>query len=67
MYVSPNCKTKKELKDRVASGARVEIFSPGPFPAPREGTATVEGPHYPAPHKWAARVEIKDGLVTRVL
>lgn len=47
MYVRPNFKTKKTLKDAVAKGDKVEVFSPGPFPAPTDGTVTVEGPHYP--------------------
>ena len=42
------------------------IFSPGPFPAPTNGTAYVEGPHYPEPHKWYAKVEVKDGVIVKV-
>lgn len=67
MYVRPNCKTKKELRERVARGEAVEVFSPGPFPAPTDGTATIEGPHYPQPHMWYARVEVQNGMVSRVL
>ena len=50
MYVSGNPKTKKELKERVARGEHVEVFSPGPFPAKQDGIEYVEGPQYPAPH-----------------
>ena len=32
MYVSPNFKTKKALKEAVAAGKVVRVFSPGPFP-----------------------------------
>lgn len=32
MYVEPNFKSKKALKDAVASGQAVSVFSPGPFP-----------------------------------
>lgn len=67
MYVTPNFPHKKALKAAVAAGERVEVFSPGPFPAPREGRASVEGPHYPAPHTWYAQVEIKDGVVVKVV
>ena len=66
MYVSPNFKTKKALKEAVKAGARVAVFSPGPFPAKRDGIETVEGPHYPEPHRWYARVEVEDGAVTKV-
>jgi hypothetical protein len=67
MYVSPNFKTKKALKEAVASGKQVSIYSPGPFPAKTDGVEFVEGPHFPEPHKWYAKVEVKQGMVTRVL
>jgi hypothetical protein len=67
MYVDPNFKTKKELKQAVADGKSVEVFSPGPFPAPEEGECSVEGPHYPKPHSWYARVLVSDGKVVKVL
>ena len=31
MYVEPNFKTKKALKEAVANGDRVTVFQPGPF------------------------------------
>lgn len=66
MYVHPNFKTKKAFKEAVASGETVSIFSPGPFPAPAEGYTTVEGPHYPEPHKWCAEVKVRAGIVLSV-
>lgn len=67
MYVTPNFKTKKALRQAIAQGDPVEVFSPGPFPCAREGTLNVEGPHYPEPHRWYARVKVADNLVTKVL
>ena len=66
MYVRPNFKTAKALKEAVKKGERIEVFSPGPFPAKKDGIESVEGPWYPEPHKWYASVEVKDGLVTKV-
>ena len=68
MYVSPNFKTKKALKEAVANGERVTIFQPGPFGGsePTEGTTAVEGPHYPEPHRWYATVTLSGGAVTKV-
>ena len=66
MYVSPNFKTKKEIKEALAAGRRIEVFSPGPFPAPTEGRVTLEGPHYPAPHKWYAEGQVKGGLLVSI-
>ena len=67
MYVEPNFKTKKHLKEAVAAGKVVTVFSPGPFPAKQNGRESVEGPHYPQPHRWYADVEVKEGRVVKVL
>ena len=61
MYVDPNYRTKKALREAVANGDYVTVFSPGPFPCPQNGNVTVEGPHYPKPHRWYAVVEVVDG------
>lgn len=66
MYVSPNFKSKKALKEAVARGDKVSVFSPGPWPAPDSGRTSVEGPHYPQPHTWYASVQVKDGYVVKV-
>jgi hypothetical protein len=65
-YVDPNFKTKKALKEAVAEGKLVMVFSPGPFGCNRNGTESVEGPHYPEPHKWYASVTVVDGIVKAV-
>lgn len=65
-YVDPNFKTKKALKEAVAEGKEVYVFSPGPFPVTRDGTEYIEGPHYPEPHKWYAQVTVKEGKVVSV-
>lgn len=67
MYVSPNYRTKKALKEAVAAGKYVEAYSPWPFPCPENGTISVEGPHSPEPHTWYARVEVVGGRVVRVV
>jgi hypothetical protein len=67
MYADINYKTKKALKEAVASGAQVGVFNPGPFgDAPDNGTVSVEGPHYPQPHRWYARVTLVDGVIVKV-
>jgi hypothetical protein len=68
MYTDTNFKSKKELKDAVASGARVTYFQPGPFGgnAPQTGKIYVEGPHYPKPHKWYAECFVRDGVIIAV-
>ena len=68
MYVQPNYKTKKELKEAVLAGKDVSVFQPNDmFGADTSnGTFSIEGPHYPLPHKWYARVTVVNGSVTKV-
>lgn len=67
MYCDTNFRTKKALKDAVASGRQVGVYSPGPLGGKSNGDVTVEGPHYPEPHRWYARVRIVNGMITKVL
>jgi hypothetical protein len=66
MYTRINFPTKKALKEAVARGEAVTIFSPGPFPAPANGAVALEGPHFPKPHRWWAEAVVKDGIVVTV-
>lgn len=69
MYVSPNFKTKKALKQAVADGRIVTVYQPNNIAnvePPTNGTVTVEGPHYPQPHSWYAQVTLEDGRVVKV-
>lgn len=68
MYTTTNYPTKKALRAAVERGERVTVFQPGPFgpDAPRDGTVSLEGPHYPEPHRWYAQATLVDGIVTKV-
>ena len=67
MYTVKNFKAKKALKDAVKSGEVVRVYQPGPFgPAVKDGRGSVEGPHYPEPHRWYASVEVRNGAVVKV-
>jgi len=72
MYTTKNFRTKKELKQAIAGGECVRIYQPGGMFNPPEanshytGTANLEGPHYPEPHRWYAEAELKDGIVVKV-
>jgi hypothetical protein len=63
VYVDGNPKTKKALKATVDSGVPTFVFSPGPFPAPLNGSVSLEGPHYPKPHSWYASAIVKNGAI----
>ena len=69
MYCDIDFVTKKQMREYVKDGKHeVTVYQPGGmFPSATEGIVTIEGPHYPRPHKWYARVEISDGCVTRII
>lgn len=66
MYTEVNFKTKKALKEALAAGKQIRCFSPSPFPCPKDGQITLEGPHYPEPHKWYAQAWLENGVVVKV-
>jgi hypothetical protein len=65
-YTSKDYKTKKALKEAVADGKAVSVWSLGPWPVVDNGTVYIEGPQYPKPHRWYASCTIVDGLLTAV-
>lgn len=66
MYVSPNFKTKKALKEALAADKDVQVFAPGLGEVPTNGRVSLEGPHYPAPHSWYAEGTMQGGRLVRV-
>ena len=66
-YVSPNFKSKKQLREAVAARKPVTVFSPGPFGCAKDGKVSVEGPHFPQPHRWYGSVIVEKGRVVKVL
>ena len=54
MYTNPNFRTKKDLKNALTEGKHVEVYQPNNIfnvQAPTNGKVTLEGPHYPEPHR----------------
>lgn len=67
MYVRPNFKTKKEFIEAWKGGKLIQLYQPGLGPElSRNGTVSVEGPHFPEPHKWYAEVKLKDGRIVKI-
>ena len=72
MYTTTNFKSKKALKDAVAGGKTIGVYQPNDmFGNPKaspdfSGTAAVEGPHFPEPHKWYGTVTIEKGKIVAV-
>lgn len=66
MYVSPNYRTKKDLKAALAAGKSVDVYQPGLGTVPDNGRVALEGPHYPEPHKWYATGTMQNGRLVSV-
>jgi hypothetical protein len=69
MYVTPNFKTKKALKEALANGQHVLVYQPndmGHGRVPTDGIVYLEGPHSPMPHTWYAQGVMKDGKLVSV-
>lgn len=67
MYTTINYQSKKALIADLKAGKEITYFQPGGmFEAPLNGTFTLEGPHYPKPHRWYAQATAKDGKIISV-
>ena len=70
MYVHPNFKTKKAMREAIAAGLEVEVFQPNGdlfgVKKPENGIVSLEGPHYPAMHSWYAVGIIQNGKLVKV-
>lgn len=63
-YVDPNYKTKKDFIAAVKAGVKHYPYNPsGMFPDKTDGSISIEGPHYPKPHKWYSSCVVKDGVI----
>lgn len=67
-YTDVNFKTKKGLKEAVATGKKVGCYNPGMGEDLSRFTGKVflEGPHYPQPHSWYAQAELVNGVIVKV-
>ena len=67
-YTITNFRTKKALKDAVATGEVVECYQPGLGPdlSNYTGKVYLEGPHYPEAHRWYAQAWMENGVVVKV-
>ncbi len=56
----------REVDFDANNASPVTIFAPGLGSPKHDGWETVEGPHYPEPHRWYAQVFMENGIVTKV-
>lgn len=66
-YTAYNYKSKADVKRALAAGKPVRVFQPGPFgPGVSDGDCSLEGPHFPEPHRWYGSGEVKDGMLLSI-
>lgn len=67
-YTTVNFRTKKQIKEAIAAGQQITCYQPGPFgPAVIDnGSISLEGPHYPEPHRWYGQGIMKDGYLVSI-
>ena len=67
-YTDKDYTSKKALREDFNTGKRIHCYQPGGMFPLSTGRSTIEGPHYPKPHKWYASVLIdENGYVTKIL
>lgn len=66
-YTDINYPTKKALIADFKAGKRIHCHQPGGLFPLQTGRNTIEGPHYPKPHKWYAAVTLdENGFITKI-
>jgi len=65
-YTVKNFKTKKELKEAIKNGEKIEIATSQFGPPVVNGRVSLEGPHYPEPHMWYAIAKVENGFVVKI-
>ena len=65
-YVDPDYTHRKRFKQAVADGVEHQTYNPIGFSTRQRGPDTIEGPHYPKPHRWYAAVIVRNGIVVKV-
>jgi hypothetical protein len=66
MYAQGNPKTKKQLRQWIESGLRIDAYSAAGLDRITDGPAVIEGPQG-VPHRWYAQVQLKGGRIIKVL
>ena len=67
-YTTINFKTKKALKAAIEEGHKVSCYENKPHGTEPIvcGVVYLEGPHYPEPHRWYVKAEVKDGYIVKI-
>ncbi len=68
-YIYPDFPSKAAIKRALKAGDKLRVKENKPWAVTdyvQEGEVTVEGPHYPKPHRWYGKVVVKNGLVISV-
>ena len=65
-YCVKNYPTAKALREDFKAGTTIRVFEPGIGRLPEQGRVTLEGPHFPKPHRWYLGADIKNRVITKL-
>lgn len=67
-YTVTNYKTKTAIKRDLAAGRHITCYQPGLGAdlSNFTGKVTLEGPHFPKPHKWYGRGRLENGKLVSI-
>ena len=67
-YTTKDFPSKKEIKEALARGEVITCYQPGLGPSLSNwtGSVTIEGPHFPKPHRFYATGMMKNGQLVSI-
>ena len=72
VYAATNFRTKKALREAIERGERIGLKPTNRYEAAEASKigayeTHIEGPWFPEPHRWYAKVAIENGAIVRVV
>lgn len=67
-YTDQNFKSKADIRRALEAGEVITVNQPSPwgaFPV-GDGPVSLEGPHYPEPHRWYGTGEVRNGRLVSI-
>lgn len=65
MYADGSFRTKKSLREAIAAGEKIRVFSPGLGTVPENGKVYLEGPNFKM-HTWYAQGIMENGFLKSI-
>ena len=68
-YTTKDYKSAAEIKRDLAAGVKITCYQPGYGHdlSNHTGVVSLEGPHYPKPHRWYAAGRMENGVLVSII